>query len=180
VEGCAGTIFAVMRVAIVPVALAFALLKSARVSTAGARARYHGSTRRVFSKASSVDLSQDARATASEGESNCDSCFVPEYQRGRAGDETAKPRPIALAAVRLRTNATLPPVWSVRDGHRQSMSRYLFPSTHRQSPVGNPLFQPHKSERVPHVRTSVRGSKKTGRPGFPARGTHESHVCGFL
>jgi hypothetical protein len=47
----------------VPVALAFALLKSARVRTAGAiRARYHGSTRRVLFKATSVNLSQDARA----------------------------------------------------------------------------------------------------------------------
>ena len=45
-----------------PVDLAFALLKSARVSTAGAiRARYHGTPRRVLFKASSVDLSQDAR-----------------------------------------------------------------------------------------------------------------------
>ena len=48
--------------AIVPVDFAFALLKSARVSTAGAiRARYHGTPRRVLFKASSVDLSQDAR-----------------------------------------------------------------------------------------------------------------------
>jgi len=46
----------------VPVDFAFALLKSARVSTAGAiRARYHGTSRRVLFKASSVDLSQDAR-----------------------------------------------------------------------------------------------------------------------
>ena len=46
-----------------PLALAFALLKSARVSTAGAiRARYHGSTRRVLFKATSVNLSQDARS----------------------------------------------------------------------------------------------------------------------
>ena len=45
-----------------PLALAFALLKSARVSTAAAiRARYHGSTRRVLFKATSVNLSQDAR-----------------------------------------------------------------------------------------------------------------------
>jgi hypothetical protein len=52
-----------MPVAIEPVDLAFALLKSARVSTAGAiRARYHGTPRRVLFKASSVDLSQDARA----------------------------------------------------------------------------------------------------------------------
>src|SRR5271154_2739774 len=52
-----------MPVAIGPVDLAFALLKSARVSTAGAiRARYHGTPRRVLFKASSVDLSQDARA----------------------------------------------------------------------------------------------------------------------
>ena len=46
-----------------PVDLAFALLKSARVSTAGAiRARYQGSTRRVLFKATSVNLSQDARS----------------------------------------------------------------------------------------------------------------------
>jgi hypothetical protein len=58
VEGCARRI-----VAIVPVDPVFALLKSARVSTAGTiRARYHGSTRRVLFKASSVNLSQDARA----------------------------------------------------------------------------------------------------------------------
>ena len=41
--------------AIGPVDLAFALLKSARVSTAGAiRARYHGTPRRVLFKVSSV------------------------------------------------------------------------------------------------------------------------------
>jgi hypothetical protein len=57
VEGCARR-----TVAIVPVARAFALLKSARVSTACAiRARYHGSTRRVLFKATSINLSQDAR-----------------------------------------------------------------------------------------------------------------------
>ena len=45
-----------------PLARAFALQKSARVSTAGAiRARYHGSSRRVLFKATSVNLSQDAR-----------------------------------------------------------------------------------------------------------------------
>ena len=56
-EGCARS-----TVAIVPLALAFALLKSARVSTAGAiRARYHGSTHRVLFKATSINLSQDAR-----------------------------------------------------------------------------------------------------------------------
>jgi hypothetical protein len=87
VEGCVRRI-----VAIVPVDLAFALLKSARVSTAGAiRARYHGSPRRVLFTASSGYLSQDARALASEGESNRDSFFAPEYQRGRRGDKTAKP-----------------------------------------------------------------------------------------
>ncbi len=49
-------------VATVPLDRAFALLKSARVSTAGAiRARYHGTPRRVLFKASSVDLSKDAR-----------------------------------------------------------------------------------------------------------------------
>jgi hypothetical protein len=49
VEGCARR-----TVATVPVDLAFALLKSARVSTAGAiRARYQGSTRRVLFKATS-------------------------------------------------------------------------------------------------------------------------------
>jgi len=57
VEGCTISI-----VAIVPLALALALLKSARVSTAGAiRARYHGTTRRVLFTVSSVNLSQDAR-----------------------------------------------------------------------------------------------------------------------
>ena len=57
-EGCTRS-----AVAIVPLALAFALLKSARVSTAGAiRARYHGSTHRVLFKATSINLSQDARA----------------------------------------------------------------------------------------------------------------------
>ena len=57
-EGCARR-----TVATVPVDLAFALLKSARVSTAGAiRARYQGSTRRVLFKATSVNLSQDARS----------------------------------------------------------------------------------------------------------------------
>jgi hypothetical protein len=87
VEGCVRRI-----VAIVPVDLAFALLKSARVSTAGAiRARYHGSPRRVLFTASSGYLSQDARPLASERESNCDSFFAPEYQRGRRGDKTAKP-----------------------------------------------------------------------------------------
>ena len=89
-------------VAIVPLALAFAQLKSARVSTAGAiRARYHGSPRRVLFKATSINLSQDARCTASEGESNRDSFLAPEYQRGRTGDETAKPCTIAPAPVRL-------------------------------------------------------------------------------
>jgi hypothetical protein len=49
-------------VAAVPLDRAFALLKSARVSTVGAtRARYHSTPRRVLFKASSVDLSQDAR-----------------------------------------------------------------------------------------------------------------------
>jgi hypothetical protein len=63
VEGCAGRVVAVMPVALAPVALAFPSRKSARASTAGAiRARYHGSTRRVLFTASSVDLSQDARA----------------------------------------------------------------------------------------------------------------------
>lgn len=48
---------------IVPVDRAFALLKSARASTAGAiGARNHGTTRRVIFKASSVDLSKDARS----------------------------------------------------------------------------------------------------------------------
>jgi hypothetical protein len=57
-EGCASR-----DVAIVPVDLAFDLLKSARVGTAGAvRARYHGSTSKVLFKASSVGLSQNARA----------------------------------------------------------------------------------------------------------------------
>jgi hypothetical protein len=58
VEGCVRRI-----VAIVPLALAFAQLKSARVITAGViRTRYHGSPRRVFFKATSINLSQDARA----------------------------------------------------------------------------------------------------------------------
>ena len=35
------------------------------------------------------------------------------------------------------------------------------------------------SERVPHVRTSVRGLRKLRRPGFPARGTVRSRLCGF-
>jgi hypothetical protein len=78
-------------VAMVPLALAFALLKSARVSTAGAiRARYHGSTRRVVFKATSINLSQDARCTASEGESNRDSFLAPEYQRGTTGARQRK------------------------------------------------------------------------------------------
>ena len=34
---------------------------------------------------------------------------------------------------------------------------------------GKPLFHPLHSEGVPYVRTSVRGLRKTGRPGFPAR-----------
>jgi hypothetical protein len=52
-----------MPVAIVPVDLTFARLKSARVSTAGAvRARYHDTPRKVLFKASSIRLSQDARA----------------------------------------------------------------------------------------------------------------------
>jgi len=77
-----------MPVAIVPVDRAFALWKSTRVSTAGAiRARYHGTTRRVLFKASSVHLSKDARVTASEGESNRDSFQAPEYQRGRAEEK---------------------------------------------------------------------------------------------
>ena len=104
VEGCVTRI-----VAIVPLALAFAQLKSARVSTAGAiRARYHGSPRRVLFKATSINLSQDARSTASEGESNRHSCHAPEYQRGTTGDQTAKPPPIAPTAVRLSPTATLP------------------------------------------------------------------------
>jgi alpha-glucosidase (family GH31 glycosyl hydrolase) len=96
-------------VATVPLARAFAQPKSARVSTAGAiRARYHGSPRRVLFKATSINLSQDARCTASEGESNRRSCLAPEYQRGTTGDQTAKPSLIAPTAVRLSPNATLP------------------------------------------------------------------------
>jgi hypothetical protein len=47
-------------VAILPLALAFALLKSARVRRVGAmRARYHGSPSRVLFNASSDYLSQE-------------------------------------------------------------------------------------------------------------------------
>ena len=115
-------------VAIVPLALAFAQLKSARVSTAGAiRARYHGSPRRVLFKATSINLSQDARCTASEGESNRRSCHAPEYQRGTTGDQTAKPPPIAPTAVRLSPNATLPTalVTPVRTALAPRAGRYL-------------------------------------------------------
>ena len=59
-EGSGGCVTRI--VAIVPLALAFAQPKSARVSTAGAiRARYQGSSRRVLFKATSINLSQDAR-----------------------------------------------------------------------------------------------------------------------
>jgi hypothetical protein len=96
-------------VATVPLALAFAQPKSARVSTAGAiRARYQGSSRRVLFKATSIDLSQDARSIASEGESNRHSFHAPEYQRGTTGDRTAKPPAIAPTAVRLSPYTTLP------------------------------------------------------------------------
>src|ERR1700733_524369 len=107
-------------VAMLPLARAFALPKSARVSTAGAiRARYHGSTRRVLFKATSINLSQDARSTASEGESNCGSSHAPEYQRGTTGDQIAKPYPIAPTAVRFKAFAPLPPARSKspRDGN---------------------------------------------------------------
>jgi hypothetical protein len=78
-------------VAIVPLALAFAQAKSARVSTAAAiRARYQGSPRRVLFKATSINLSQDARSRASERESNRHSSHAPEYQRGITGEKTPK------------------------------------------------------------------------------------------
>src|SRR5882757_8451685 len=96
-------------VAIAPLALAFAQAKSARDSTAGAiRARYQGSSRRVLFKATSINLSQDARSTASEGESNRHSSHAPEYQRGTTGDKTAKPPPIAPTAVRFSLRSPLP------------------------------------------------------------------------
>ena len=89
-------------VAIVPLPRAFAQPKSARVSTAGAiRARYQGSSRKVLFKATSIDLSRDARFPASEGESNRHSSHAPEYQRGTTGDKTAKTPSIAPTAVRL-------------------------------------------------------------------------------
>ena len=113
--------------AIVPVDFAFALLKSARVSTAGAiRARYHGTSRRVLFKATSINLSQDARCTASEGESNCDSFHAPEYQRGRTVDKTANPCPLAPDAVRLRPFAALPPAW-IGEGQGTLLSPFATP-----------------------------------------------------
>src|SRR5882757_5041353 len=96
-------------VAIAPLALAFAQAKSARASTAGAiRARYQGSSRRVLFKATSINLSQDARSTASEGESNRHSSHAPEYQRGTTGDKAPKLPLIAPIAVRFSLRTTLP------------------------------------------------------------------------
>src|ERR1700691_6586605 len=95
--------------AIVPVDFAFALLKSARVSTAGAiRARYHGTPRRVLFKASSVDLSQDARAPRVK-EKVIAIVSVRQSTNGGEQRKSSETMPGCTHCSAFRPFATLPP-----------------------------------------------------------------------
>jgi hypothetical protein len=96
-------------VATVPLDRALALLKSARVSTACViRARYQGTPRRVLFKASSVNLSQDARMVRVK-EKVIAIVAKRQSTNGAEQRKSSKIEPICTRRSAFRALTTLPP-----------------------------------------------------------------------
>jgi len=85
---------------------------------------------------------------------------------GKSGAEIALDLHLSEGTVRNYLSEAINKLGAARDGCKAREKPQV-------PPLRYPDFVPDPRRRVPHVRTSVHGTRKTGRPGFPITGRHQ-------